>query len=262
MKIQYRKCLVILILSLCAVCAFSGCRQENPGVSTGESTPVNNPSQVTTATPFAPPEWSELYNILPYGQYQDAYASDSELKEHPGSVYISEYLYKFLKHGTDAEQVYTIDVQELSGASKEDIYQNAILPLGVRETYMEDGKIYVTQEQLAALKWPQEYIFVLWKGYDTAAFPITKDNLENCTDTSVPVQIKLNFPTAPAQQDCETEWARIADAYGAVIKVDEENCMYAYASVSPQTLINMLDDELIGEILHQGRLWDEFTYDM
>ncbi len=271
MKRKQIKCGVLLALLLIALCAQSGCYQANPDLTTGAPemnntkptpAPTTPPATTPALPPFTPPAWEELYHILPWDQYLDAYDRDSELAKHPGRVYISEYLYGFLKHGTDAEQVYEIKLTELTGASAAEIYKDVILPLGVQETYERNQQIYVTQEQLASLKWPEEYAIVLWKGWNSEYCKITKEALANCTDKRLPVQIKLEFPVKPAPQDCKDEWARIAETYGVVISQDEEYPLYAYASVPPQTLIKMLDDEMIVEIQNQGQLFDYVGSDM
>lgn len=220
------------------------------------------PTQAPPVTLYEPPEWDKIYHVVPYEEYTYVYEPDGEPAKHPGSVLMSEGLCWVLSHGTDAEQVYAVWPECFPAVPREEFYEKAIVPLGVEEAYLENREIYVTQEQLLSLEWPDEYTIVLFKSVDPDAFDITVENLESCTEERVPVLIKLGFPTAHAPQDSEDEWTRIGETYGVVIRRDEEDLDVGFASVPPQTLIEMLDDEMIGQIKHQGIIWDEFTHDM
>lgn len=277
MNKKRNKYIVLLIFLLCAFCFLNGCQTQAPETSTGSSAPRTDEStsaggstsetETTQAPPvtlYDPPEWDKIYHVIPYEEYIHIYEPDGEPAKHPGSVLMGEGLCWVLSHGMDAEQVYAIMPRYyIPNVSSAKFYEDVIVPLGVEEAFLEEQVIYVTQEQLLSLEWPDEYTIVLFKSVDPGAFDITVENLESCTEDRVPVLIKLAFPTAHAPQDSEDEWARIGETYGVVIRRDEEDLDVGFSSVPPQTLIEMLDDEMIGEILHQGLFGDAFfTLDM
>lgn len=52
-------------------------------------------------------------------------------------------------------------VMETTGASKDEIYEKFILPLGVKEDYMKSGIIYITKKQLYSIECPDDLAVIL-----------------------------------------------------------------------------------------------------
>ncbi|MBR4852213.1 MAG: hypothetical protein IKV01_01275 [Clostridia bacterium] len=61
----------------------------------------------------------------------------------------------------DDECVFAVLVTETTGASKEEIYRDFILPLGAEEEYLDSGIIFLTREQLKEIKCPNNFAIIL-----------------------------------------------------------------------------------------------------
>lgn len=262
-----RKFLLFVCLVLCASCLLTGCPAEDLPDTAPTGTPGPTQTNPTEPEVFTPPDWNTLYTVVDYDQ---SHAMIGKYGEEPqsGALYMSEHLYMYLSSGDLEDQLFGIMVYELTGAPTEEIYENVIKPLGIQENYLEARTIFVTQDQLAAISWPEEYTILLIKWTSPDAFEITADNLTNCDIPLIPVQIQLTFPVEVTQSDRDETWKDIVMDYFVVVDVPENTSYFApdhsvgLANVSPEILLQMLEDDRIGSIIHQSSIFEEYLFDL
>lgn len=61
----------------------------------------------------------------------------------------------------DEKSVFAVLVTETTGVSKEIIYRDFVLPLGVKEEYLDSGIVFLTRKQLKEIKCPNNLAIIL-----------------------------------------------------------------------------------------------------
>lgn len=107
--------------------------------------------------------WNENADIHEIEKYYDQATE--------GNVVITESLQSVFAILTPSEQnkpsvaddecVFAVLVTETTGVSKEIIYRDFVLPLGVKEEYLDSGIVFLTRKQLKEIKCPNNLAIIL-----------------------------------------------------------------------------------------------------
>lgn len=253
----------LLLMLACFTACLCGCSVVCPAGSAstiGTTLGTDSVPTVTEPKPMPqhqPPKWENVYSAANYDNWND------KGKIPAGTVYISQYLSLIFSVATDADQVYPIGIEETTGASTDEVYETFIKSLGVEEDYKKNKTIWVTQAQLAAITWPEEFGFYLYKAYGPEYdAKIDEAYLRSCGQNTVPVMIKLNSAVELPQADVEAEIVRIWNEYGVLlrygtlVKAGIGTSQFVYANAPADKLLSLLSDALMGEMTHQDSLAD------
>lgn len=109
--------------------------------------------------------------------YGDATKETAEL----GVVKVTDELSAAFANSNSESDIFAIEVHEMSGTEKIDIYQQFILKLGVKEDYMENGIIFATKKQVASFECPTDMSIVLYLANkaEKDIVIISKDNIND-----------------------------------------------------------------------------------
>lgn len=81
-----------------------------------------------------------------------------------GSIILADELKIMMERSGNAADVFAVWITDTTEASREEIYNSFVKPLGIDEEYMETGVIFVTAEQINAMVCPPELALVLRLG--------------------------------------------------------------------------------------------------
>ncbi|MCM1307328.1 MAG: hypothetical protein NC223_01875 [Butyrivibrio sp.] len=111
-----------------------------------------------------------------------------------GSIILADELKAVMEKSDNTADVFAVRVTDTAGASKEEIYNAFVKPLGIAEEFMESDVIFVTAEQINALVCPPELALVLYlkiKPYKDIW--IDQEYLETAGTEKIQVNVLLKF---------------------------------------------------------------------
>lgn len=111
-----------------------------------------------------------------------------------GSIILADELKIMMEKSENAADVFAVRITDTAGASREEIYNTFVKPLGIDEEYMKTGVIFVTEEQINTLVCPSELALVLYlvvKPYEDVW--IDEAYLETAGAEKIKVNVLLKF---------------------------------------------------------------------
>lgn len=177
-------------------------------------------------------------------------------------IFYTDALCAAFSRSVDDTDVFAIKVIEVTGASKEDIYERFVKPLGLYEEYISRGVIFGTQEQIKQIICPAEFGFVFALGSKTSEhILITKRYLETIDDGPIDVMVYISTRTVP-ETELLPDFDKIASLYLEVmqdviddygiqpsqIKSLEPYRNVMYVKLNRDMLFELLNDERISRI--------------
>lgn len=127
--------------------------------------------------------------------YGDQIWKDYSEQSVKGSIILADELKAVMEKSENAADIFAVWVTDTTGASKEEIYNTFVKPLGVEEDYIDTGIIFVTEEQINSLVCPLELALVLRLGtipYEEEVW-IDEAYLETAGIEKIWVTVFINF---------------------------------------------------------------------
>lgn len=189
-----------------------------------------------------------------------------------GEIYISEGLSAAFARSSDDGDVFAVRVIEVTGATREEIYENFIKTLALQEDYLSKGVIFATQQQVKTIVCPEKYGFVFSLASKTEEpILITENYLQTTDEVRIPVVMYIRSTRVP-EKDLLPDVQRIEAEYLAVMKTivaeyripDEQVKSFVpsqcaiYAELDKDTLLKLLKDDRIFCLWHSDSIEEGF----
>lgn len=163
-----------------------------------------------------------------------------------GVVKVSDSLAEAFANSDSESDIFAIKVYEINGMDNIDVYQQFILKLGVKETYLENGLVFATKKQVASFKCPTNMSIVLYLADKTEKeIIIDRDNINKFDSDIFLVTIHLEDDIEGVLQEIE-DYEKILSTEEYQMKrlsVIQENVENTINVVLND--YNITDDELI-----------------
>lgn len=177
-----------------------------------------------------------------------------------GEIYITDGLSAALSRSKRDTDVFAVKVIEVTGATKEDVYEKFIKPLGLYEEYLPRGVVFATEAQIMQIQCPESFGLVFAHASKTGdSVLITKRYLDSVSDTRIGVVVyvrvgNVTHLTPEIDQSasiCLEVMEQIMIDHGieedAEIHLDPYGNRF-YADLHKETLLGLLEDQRVSRI--------------
>lgn len=206
-----------------------------------------------------------------------SYEDSTNEKVKLGVVEVSDALEKAFSGSDSESDVFAMEVREMSGMEKVDVYQHFVLKLGVEEDYLERGIIFATKKQVASFECPANMAIVLYPAdIEEKDTVINRENINNLESEMVLVTVNLKDDIenllqeigeyenilspdeyqakrlSAIQENVDATIHAVLDDYNIpneILLAKGKYLPYFRAELSKETLEKLLEDNRVGTII-------------
>ncbi len=240
----------------------------SPTVTTPQPTVQPTEPTVQPTQPITPPTGGAKI-------YWARGATDYSPAAKPGEVAIDKNLETAMELSTNPEDLFAVSLEESTGVSKEVLYKEIVLPIGAKETFMEEGVVYLSEEQIGNLECPEGMSIVLKLCYkaDVTVVADGKVLVSENYFSALPMEtVDLWIYFQPDDLGCEARMhaeSCLFDPYKYEFLEDygisEESWDYFWHRNKHEVILRDIDAEIAGKLLNDSRItdmWHVYSLDL